>query len=293
MISIKSKKKEILSPTKEATPSIPVEKNNEIIDGGLQLIEIIYNYITGDSVGMTQLDNSTAVFNKQNDILDQQIELLSHLDDVSASIMDIITSLSALIADERNAVSEMCDTLIDINTITDSMLTACQGHSLNQVTNLNAIYSMKQSLSQMKQQVDSENATLLETIANMEGELKKLEANVSISYAKNDRYLHNIEKLCNKCNYYKNRSLTYDEKTEKIIFRVNQIIKHLDEVNETIIQVKTLDSSIAQMKSINSNSIKTLVERKEHNAIMLNDLVSFLIQLKSIMTYLKKEPKCF
>ncbi len=291
MISIKSKKKEDILSAEEVLSFVPLEKNEAIIDGGLTLVDIIYQTLSSDTVGLMQIQQCIDFTEHQNELIEQPKEELSKLDSASTAILEVISSLTNVVETKQDTIEGMCKALVDINRVTASLLNQCKEFRENKIFILNHIYTLKGLIHSAKNELNEESFAMSKYIYQMEFELKKLEASIAIAYTKNDQQLTYLTNISENSNFYYQHGLSYDEKIQTTISHINEIVQKLYDTQAKIDSAKKIDGMIETLKENNTRMRKSLNQRKEKNTGTLNDLVSFLIQLKSILNYLKEEPK--
>ncbi|MDO5293206.1 MAG: hypothetical protein Q4F05_10685 [bacterium] len=289
MISIKSKRKETTISYEETKPQLPTETREQIINGGIDLVNIIYDYVEHDCVGLSHLTSSIDCCLTQQDINDNIHSLLGNLSEASASLSEMIEFLKTVVLQKADTIQNIHITLNGISKLSDVLRENCNEFKSSHLATLDSIYKLKGQIKQCKEFVTADNLPMQALLTQMEEELKHLESTFSSGYVKNDLTLSKLPEVKQNSIMYYNESISLKEKLNISINRIHEMIEQLNNINIKLAKTAEITPYLDQSIKLTSNLQERLTKRKQDNSILLSDLISFLVQLKSILNFLKEE----
>ncbi|MDO5521201.1 MAG: hypothetical protein Q4G58_11980 [bacterium] len=290
MISIKSKRKGIAPAYEEPKVQVPLEKREQLINGAIDLVNIIHQYVEKDGVGLTQLTKTSNFFVEQQEYNKDSRKLLNNLSEANDSLSDLLNLLDNVKLKKKDTIETIHSTLNSVSELLNELYNGCMEFKTSHFNILASIYQLQSCIEQCKNFTDPEHAPMQALIIQMEEEVKKLETSISIGYSRNDINLARLPQIKRNSIIYFEESTSVKEKLEYSLDKLDDFINQMNDISDKITEAVVINSYLDSSDQITSLALERLTNRKQENAIMLSDLISFLVQLKTILTYLKEEP---
>lgn len=293
--------------------------NQELIQGGLELIDFLIDKAV-DEVGNTNLIDKFTIDSKKNDkIYEEQKEVIDNLLQLSELMNGKANDILKLNQKDdvnlyhiHNKVEEIKYSVDDVVVGNQKFIESCKLleqniKNINQFTTSIREISSQTNLLALNASIEAARAGEAgRGFAIVANEVKNLSSDTAVASESIDRTIYQLTSQMSQIiedinensrllnNLYTNMDETFKFfNTLKEAKQENQvhIMKMLDEIRESsngIHEVTKFNDAIYKLDEQNQMRVKQIVSQTSKNIILSNEMFSFLMQLRNIFLYLQE-----
>lgn len=260
MFSIRAKRNILTcSQTEACSKASPFSpRKEELFAGSFELIDLLYSYVSKDGVGLPDLQHMC-------ESTKDCVELLGEFEQYYQTIKTALASLS-------DAAAKLEQLLIKETAVSPSLTDTAASSGILSHAEQECFTRMYSLIAHSESLLPEEASGISEDIQKLKEELTSLEAS-----------LHQSSQLISR---------TFQQYKEQMTLMTSTMNTVLCRIKSDLMLLTADESFLDHLSLAKESNIKelTLLEQRERdNMILLNDLISFLVQLRSILTSLQKK----
>lgn len=253
MLSFRTKRKPVEAISQSLTNSSKSNNENmELIEGSLQLIDLLYQHITKTGLGLCNVQSFLQNNIDRSTFYEEATRFIETIETATTSLFELAKQLSEGSSSEEDAFFNCYQ--------------AEQTKIRTSIAHLQTLSSKSLSL------LENEDCELASYLNQLQKEVLRLEQSTS---------------ACD--NFVTSKIKRYGEQVSAFQMQLASFTAVFTDISETCSTTSELKADCTSLALCNSAERSLLTKHEHDNMILLNDLISFLTQLRSMITSLKED----